>query len=300
MAEEDPADRPRQRISSSPLKRIEGEDKEIQRRNQPVHIGLRLTVMGVVVLGLFSMMLVRLWSLQVLQGPAAQRYEHNLSTRAIALAPPRGLILSRSGSVLVANQIMPVVTLNRQVAANEPAIIQRLAVALSMTTPQIDADINDQQDSIYEPVPVAVGVSDAVILELTEHRSEFPGVTVSYVAERTYPDKEIGTQMLGYVADITSKQLAVLSKDGYLPSDVIGQSGVEAQYESCLLYTSPRGDSVHCALFAWLAHQDGRDHAPRKRPRGRRSDRAAVVPCAMRPRTAGLAPIARAILRTVQ
>ena len=86
MAEEDPADRPRQRISSSPLKRIEGEDKEIQRRNQPVHIGLRLTVMGVVVLGLFSMMLVRLWSLQVLQGPAAQRYER----RGRSPSPPRG------------------------------------------------------------------------------------------------------------------------------------------------------------------------------------------------------------------
>jgi penicillin-binding protein 2 len=40
--------------------------------------------------------------------------------------------------------------------------------------------------------------------------------------------------MLGYVADITSKQLGVLSKEGYLPSDVIGQSGVEAQYESWL------------------------------------------------------------------
>jgi penicillin-binding protein 2 len=232
--EDDPADRTRQRISSSPLKRIEGEEKEIQRRNQPVHIGLRLTVMGLVVLGLFSMMLVRLWSLQVLQGPAAQRYEHNLSTRTIAVSAPRGLILSRDGSVLVANQIMPVVTLNRQIAANDVAVIGRLAVALGVTTSQIDADIRDQQDSVYEPVPVAVGVSDDVILELSEHRADFPGVTVSYVAERTYPDSDVGAQMLGYVADITSTQLSVLSKDGYLPSDVIGQSGVEAQYESWL------------------------------------------------------------------
>jgi penicillin-binding protein 2 len=169
-----------------------------------------------------------------LQGPAAQRYEHNLSTRTIAVSAPRGLILSRDGSVLVANQIMPVVTLNRQIAANDVAVIGRLAVALGVTTSQIDADIRDQQDSVYEPVPVAVGVSDDVILELSEHRADFPGVTVSYVAERTYPDSDVGAQMLGYVADITSTQLSVLSKDGYLPSDVIGQSGVEAQYESWL------------------------------------------------------------------
>jgi penicillin-binding protein 2 len=234
QAAEDPADRTRQRISSSPLKRIEGEDKEIHRRNQPVHIGLRLTIMGVVVLGLFSMMLVRLWSLQVLQGPAAQRYEHNLSTRTISISPPRGLILSRDGSVLVANQIMAVVTLNRQEAANDPAVIERLAVTLDITTSQIDADVRDQEDSIYEPVPLAVGVSDTVILELSEHRAAFPGVTVSYVAERTYPDGDVGAQMLGYVADITNDQLKVLAKDGYLASDVIGQSGVEEAYESWL------------------------------------------------------------------
>jgi penicillin-binding protein 2 len=234
LTEEDAADRTRQRISSSPLKRIEGEEKEIQRRNEPVHIGLRLTVMGVVVLGLFSMMLVRLWSLQVLQGPAAQRYEQSLSTRTISLAAPRGLILSRDGSVLVANKIMSVVTLSRQTAVNDPGVIQRLAVALAIPTSQINEDLNDQQDSLYEPVPVAVGVPDTTILELTEHPTEFPGVTVNYVAERTYPAGGVGAAMLGYVADITSSQLRALAKDGYLASDVIGQSGVEAQYESWL------------------------------------------------------------------
>ncbi|MGD0081808.1 MAG: penicillin-binding protein 2 [Acidimicrobiales bacterium] len=232
--EEEPTDRPRQRISSSPLRRLEGEEKEVQRRNEPVHVGLRLTVMGIVVLGLFSMMIVRLWSLQVLQGPAAKQYEHNLSTRTIPISPPRGLILSRNGSILVANQVMPVVTLNRQEAANNPSVIQHLAVALGISTAVINADINDQQDSIYQPVPVAVGVSASEIVDLTEHQAEFPGVTVSYVAERTYPNGDLGAQMLGYVADITSSELKQLSKDGYLPSDVIGQAGIEAQYEKWL------------------------------------------------------------------
>jgi len=190
--------------------------------------------MGIVVLGLFSIMLVRLWSLQVLQGPAAKQYEHNLSTRTLPISPPRGLILSRSGSVLVANQVMTVVTLNRQVAANSPSVIQHLAVALGVSVSAINADINDQQDSIYQPVPVAVGVPASVILDLTEHKAVFPGVTVSYVAERTYPNGKLGAQMLGYVSDITSSELKALAKDGYLPSDVIGQSGIEAQYETWL------------------------------------------------------------------
>jgi penicillin-binding protein 2 len=190
--------------------------------------------MGVVVLGLFSIMLVRLWSLQVLQGPAAQKYEHSLSHRTILVSPPRGLILSRNGTVLVANKVMSVVTLSRQDAANDPGLIQRVAVVLGIQTSQVNADLQDQQDSIYEPVPVALGVSASVILYLSDHTSEFPGVTVSYVAERSYPQGEVGVQMLGYVADITGTQLKVLAKDGYLASDVIGQSGIEQQYEKWL------------------------------------------------------------------
>jgi len=234
QVEEDPAERPRQRISSSPLKRLEGEEKEIQRRSEPVHLGLRLTVMGIVVLGLFSVMLIRLWSLQVLHGPEARQYETSLSTATILISPPRGLILSRDGTILVGDKVMSVVTLNRQDAVYDPGLVERVAVALGMTVSQVNADLNDQQDSIYEPVPVAVGVSPSTIVYLSEHHSEFPGVTVSYVAERTYPQGDLGVQMLGYVSDITAQQLQVLSKDGYLASDVIGQSGIEAAYEHFL------------------------------------------------------------------
>lgn len=232
--EDELVDRPRQRISSSPLKRLEGEEKEIERRSQPVHLGLRLTVMGVVVLGLFSMMIVRLWSLQVLQGPAALKADNATTSRVVYLTPPRGLILSRNGDVLVANKVMPVVTLNRQDAADDPGLVERVAVVLDMTTATINADLADQQDSIYEPVPVAVGVSPATILTISEDAAQLPGVTVSYVAERTYPDKDLGVQMLGYVSDINGGQLKALAKEGYLASDVIGQAGVEQQYESFL------------------------------------------------------------------
>ena len=50
-----------------------------------------------------------------------------------------------------------------------------------------------------------------------------------------FPHGEIGVQMLGYVADIDAVPAeGRSSKDGYLASDVIGQSGVEAQYEKWL------------------------------------------------------------------
>ncbi len=220
--------------ASSPLKRIDDEEREQQRRSQKVHISLRLTVLGVIILGLFSIMIVRLWSLQVLQSSKYKAEAANISTRKVPISPPRGLILARNGSVVVGDKVEAVVTLNRQVAATDQGVVARLAAELGVTVSQINADLNNQQDSIYEPVPVEVGAPESTIVYLAEHKADFPGVAVSFVAERTYPLGDFAAQALGYVADITAGELKQLSKYGYIASDVIGQSGLEAEYERYL------------------------------------------------------------------
>ncbi|MGO9557475.1 MAG: penicillin-binding protein 2 [Acidimicrobiales bacterium] len=222
------------RVPASSLKRLEEEEREQARRAETVRVGLRLTVMGVVVLGLFSIMIFRLWSLQVLNSSSARDQVISLTTRDVPITPPRGLIEARGGQVLVSNKVEPVVTLNRQIAATNPAVVQRLAVTLGMSLASVKAAINDEQDSIYQPVPIEVGVPDSVVVYLSEHKSMFPGVTVSNVAERQFPYGDLMAQTLGYVADISAPELKQLKGQGYTAGDVIGQSGIEASYESYL------------------------------------------------------------------
>jgi penicillin-binding protein 2 len=222
------------RQAASPLKRLEDEEREDARRRETVRVGVRLSAMGVVVLALFSIMVFRLWSLQVLNSSSARQTVLATTGRNVPIAPPRGLIEARGGQVLVSNEVQPVVTLSRQVAARDPGVLQRLAILLGLSVKDIDAAINNQQDSIYQPVPIALGVSGSVIVYLSEHRAMFPGVTVSYVAERRYPDGTLASQALGYVSDITAQELGQLRHQGYTQGDVLGQSGVEAAYEQYL------------------------------------------------------------------
>lgn len=222
------------RQTASPLKRIEEEEREEARRRETVRVGIRLSMMGVVVLGLFAIIVIRLWSLQVLNSSSARENVLATTTRSVEISPPRGLIEARGGQTLVSNQVQPVVTLDRQVAANHPKVIGRLAVLLGMSVADVKAAIADQQDSIYEPVPIEVGVPANVIVYLSEHHSEFPGVTVTDVAERQYPYGDLAAQTLGYVSDISSSELKALKHKGYTAGDVIGQSGIEASYEKYL------------------------------------------------------------------
>jgi len=188
--------------------------------------------MGLIVLAAFSAVVIRLWSLQILHSSHYRNAALIYQDRTVPLDPTRGLIMARGGQVLVGDQVLPVVTLSRDTAT--PVVIGRLAALLGETVPEVQTALNNPQASVYQPVPIAIGVSQATIVYLSEHKAMFPGVAVSFTAERTYPFGDVAAQVLGYIGDINSQELRALEKDGYTANDVIGQSGVEASYERWL------------------------------------------------------------------
>ena len=68
--------------------------------------GLRLRITGVIVIGLFAVLGLRLWALTVLQAPAAAQAVNANQIRAVQIQPTRGLILDRYGNPLADNQVV--------------------------------------------------------------------------------------------------------------------------------------------------------------------------------------------------
>ena len=222
-------DRHRRIVSSSPLKRIEEEERELQRRQESARFGLRLTIMGLVVLVAFSAVVVRLWSLQVLHSSHYRGVALVYEEQTVPITPARGLILSREGKILVGDEVLPVVTLSRSAAS--PVVIGRLAALLGESVSDVNTALENPQASPYQPVPIAIGVSQSTMVYLSEHESLFPGVAVTFTAERTYPQGDTAAQVLGYTGDIDASELAALQKYGYTANDVVGQAGLESTYE---------------------------------------------------------------------
>ncbi len=222
---------------------------------------LRLRITGLVVAVLFALLGLRLWTLQVLQAPAAARAVAVDQIRAIQVQPARGLIVDRSGIPLVSNQLVEQITLSRVTAQQTPVVIGRLAALLGMTIKQIDAIIADPQYSLYKPVPVMTNAPLPDILYIKEHQSEFPGVSSVQTTQRAYPQQELpgpaqsaypAAQALGYVGSINGAELQANKSKGYQAGDPFGQSGLEYQYESALrgtpgtqqLEVNPKGQVV--------------------------------------------------------
>ncbi len=196
---------------------------------------LRLRIVGIAVLLLFGVLVLRLWTLQVVEGKTYAAAVTRNQVRVVSIAAPRGEIVDRNGTVLVSNVPQQEILLSRAEAAQNPGIVGMVAALVGQTPAQVTASINNNQYSPYEPVPVAIGVSTDTVQFLQTHQSEYPGVSVQTVAQRTYPQGgTTATHVIGYVGDITASYLAAHPNAGYTQGSQIGVSGIEAQYEPYL------------------------------------------------------------------
>jgi penicillin-binding protein 2 len=199
---------------------------------------LRLAILGVVVLSLFATMLARLWYLQVLASPDLKVEAQANAVRLIYSEAPRGRILDREGRVLVENRIVPTLVADRQAMADQPDLLPRLAAELAglpgVSLPEWEKRINDPRFTQYKPVPLVSDLPKEKVVHLREHQSEFPGVNVVQLTQRSYPNGPLAAHLLGYVAEINDRELAPRRSQGYREGDTIGKSGVEYAYETAL------------------------------------------------------------------
>ncbi len=211
--------------------------------------GLRLIIVGLVVVLLFGILILRLWTLQVIDSKNYAAAVSTNSVRVVSVPAPRGQITDRSNTVLVGNQLVQEIVLSRVEATQHPEVIGQVAALVGETPAEVTADVNNPRYSPYQPVPIQSNASPATVQYLETHASEYPGVSVQQVTQRSYPQQatatqnSVASQVLGYVGDISSAQLAANPNQGYELGSMFGQAGLEGEYEKYL-----RGEAGQQAL----------------------------------------------------
>lgn len=195
-------------------------------------------------LGLFSgsilaVLFARLWSMQLVSSGDYYEQAESNRTRTVTTAAPRGRILDRNGVELVTNRPCLTVVAEPDVVDDEVEM-QLLANLIGMPYLAVRRKIQDQNAGAQSKRTVAVDVSRRVVAYVEEHSYLFGGVEVVERTERFYPQGSLGAHVLGYTGTITREQLDwsedPANENGidYREGDIVGQSGVEWQYESVL------------------------------------------------------------------
>ena len=195
---------------------------------------LRLRVVGGVVLALFGVMFMRLWTLQVLDNSSYVATVNQNQIRTVQVPAARGLILDRSGSTIVGNTVSRNVLLSSAAATQYPTVVGRLAAVLGIAPSAIATDLVDSKNNKYEPVTILADAPMQDVLYIGEHASEFPGVTTTATSQRSYPQGVVGAQVVGNVGTMTAAEYKIDQSKGYQVNDQVGQAGLEQQYESVL------------------------------------------------------------------
>ena len=212
---------------------------------------LRLQIFAFVALSLFGALVARLWYLQGIESEALQ-----LEAAANVLEPvydeaPRGRIRDRSGRILVDNEVVQVVTIDRAVLETMKSeamddMFNRLALAISRSgrltkVVAIEAEVADLGYGPFDEIPIAVDVESELLVYLGERPDRFPGVRVVQRTVRSYPYGRLAAHLLGYVGPITlaeweSANASIDPADDdaktYQLNDEIGKTGIERIFES--------------------------------------------------------------------
>jgi penicillin-binding protein 2 len=188
---------------------------------------------------MFSIIFFRLWYLQVLSGDRYLAEAQNNQVRVIQVPAPRGEVLDRNGKVLVDNRT----ALALQVQPTElPAggaardrVIDRLGELANMTPDEIRREIRLQTKELpANPVTLKREVDYPLVYYLQEHQRDFPGVSVERVFVRRYEHGTLGAHIFGYVSEVTAEQLDEPNYQELDPGDLVGQTGLEYQYDNLL------------------------------------------------------------------
>ena len=223
-------------VKSAAPRASEGEGNTPQVAFKHRFMGLSAAV-GVV----FSALIAKLWSMQMVSSDHYDEMAQINRTRTVTTPASRGRILDRNGVELVRNRPSLAVCAYSDVADNELEV-RHLANVLGMPYVAVRRKIQDNTEGAQSPHTIVTDASRVAVSYIKEHSAQFEGVVIAERSMREYPFGSTAAHVLGYTGNITREQQeefdAAVKEDKsaieYQPGDVVGQAGVEARYEHAL------------------------------------------------------------------
>jgi penicillin-binding protein 2 len=199
--------------------------------------GQRMIIFRVLLVFVFALYSIRLFSMQILSGEVYLTRAQDISRRTYSIPTQRGEIFDRnmtrplainrdSFSVSITPAEVPRSSMNE--------VIEAVSQILKIPTDEIMAKLPSQYIQLYQPVEIASNVSFSAIASLAERKNTLPGISWQSKFVRNYVDAGSLSHIIGYVGDITRDELTTLYNLGYQQGDVIGKAGIEKQYDDLL------------------------------------------------------------------
>ncbi len=193
---------------------------------EPAEFRQKLKIIIVFILVAFSILLVRLWYLQVIKGDDLKQRSENNSIRFRKIMPLRGLIMDRNRHVMVDNRPSFDVLYMPSRGKHPDRLVEKIKELYSRRSLEFSYDQPfPRQMKPYLPVRLEKNVSMEKVALIETNSLDLPGIYIDVSPVRLYLDGETIAPVIGYTGEISKEELE--KDDEYASGDIIGKHGVE-------------------------------------------------------------------------
>ncbi|MCE5263899.1 MAG: penicillin-binding protein 2 [Deltaproteobacteria bacterium] len=202
---------------------------------EPGQYRYKLKLLFIIVATALSLLLIRLWYIQVIKGDELRQRSENNSVRLRKIKAMRGLIMDEGRRVLVDNQpsfdivFIPNRTKDLRRVAER---IKGLYTERSLAAPSFSA----LPDRVKPFVPVLLerNVSMEKLAVVETHALELPGIVTEVTPIRQYLNGEMTAQIIGFTGEVSREELDRNGIEKLSSGDIIGKFGIEKSLDTHL------------------------------------------------------------------
>ena len=208
---------------------------------------VRVGGLAIVIAAGLSLLLLRAWSIQVLHGKQYAKEVHTQAFRTVNLFGARGAIVDDRNRLLAGTTGQVVIDADAASLGSRDAhgrwhpsaaglaALHRLSHLTGVRrTTLVRRIAHDVLQSPFAPAIVISHPTSALTAYMQERPSLYRGFKVEGEAVRSYPQGAFGSEFLGLLGQISPGELKSGAYKTAQPGEVVGQSGVEAAYDSLL------------------------------------------------------------------
>lgn len=195
----------------------------------------QLKIAVIFVLVIFGILILRLWFLQIVNGSAYRDRSENNRIRLQSMAPFRGVIRDRSGKILVDNRPSYDFYVIPEEIQDTQDLLDRLTDLGTLEMAPLKEKISRSANGYpFKPICLKKDISREELAMLETRRFDLPGVMIKVRPQRHYFYGDLAAHVLGYLGEISKKQL----QSGQFPhnksGDLIGKTGIERRWQQSL------------------------------------------------------------------
>lgn len=203
------------------------------------NLSIRIGAVQIIGFILLTLLGVRLYYLQINRGDYYKEKAENQRIRKIPIPAPRGAIFDRNGKLLVDSRPTFNVTLAHEPIKNINPVdrLEAYEGGLGLDRQYLLDRLNlisKQPD--FETMVLKENATSQDIAWVEAHQLEYPELLIELQPQRHYPYGKVLAHVLGYVGEISPKQLEKpeFLEKGFRAGDIIGKGGLEQNYDSYL------------------------------------------------------------------